>query len=275
MNQKGDAAFMTKHLIGIILGLLFVLSALLLFYTLWESTRASERASMNEYYLMGDMLQGLINTPLPDMPSVLTPNNIVYRDFTFPFKFGNIGEKYKPFKGTILTIMANKSVAKPLPYTCKEERSFSDVASHLTTELKSGRLSLPGSYNESCNGVPCLCYSTYELSNKMDLKKLLKKVKDCRVLALPEGVTDVDFQFDDIAINPGRDNSALTFRFEWNDCRLPGVLATLNAGQTGSSHVSTSTPSTKKICIKARTYLSDNLPPSPIASMSTLWLQCP
>ncbi len=198
-SRRGELSFMLSRLIDIVFSVLVIFLIVVITVALWNALHGTDKRVENQYNLVGDMLQGVIESPSEGVLS--------HRQFLFNFE---VKDNRPTFDGTIFGISSDGSWTTPIPpvlwfpntdgvnpMTGKDITDF--VRTHkVDLSLSSVRRSCPiDALKEGDAGKQaCICLSDVPLTKQDDLTSALNGIYECRSYNLPQGKLYLMFDFE-------------------------------------------------------------------------------
>ncbi len=193
MSRRGELSFMLSRLIDIVFSILVIVLIVVIVGALWRALHGTDKRVENQYNLVGDMLQGVIESPSEGVLS--------HRQFIFNFEIDKKG--VTSFEGTIFGISSDGVWTSPLPPLLWFPLSSSQPGlsgTELNNFIKTNKSELSLSLvDRTCthvlSPVACLCLSDVPLTKTADLSKAINGIYECRTFSVPTGKSYLVFDF--------------------------------------------------------------------------------
>lgn len=192
-GKRGSLNYVLSRTVDIIFSALIVLLILFIVFMLYNSFWAEDKLVKNQYVLVGDMLQGVIEAP--------GSGSVTKREFAFTFLHD---DDQKTFEGTLFALSSDGTWTSPMPPINWYTRDVSDgfTGTIITTFVKQKKeakeLSLKR-VDKACKEKACLCLSTKKLvsnTGDKDLLAALKGITECRAFDIPSGASALFIDFE-------------------------------------------------------------------------------
>ncbi len=223
---------MLSRLIDIVFSVLVIFLIVVITVALWNALHGTDKRVENQYNLVGDMLQGVIESPSEGVLS--------HRQFIFNFEIDSKGAT--TFDGTIFGISSDGSWTTPIPSLLwfPDPSSPSGLsAAELNNFIKTNKSELSLSYvDRTClnaHGKPaCLCLSDVPLTKQADLAKAINGIYTCRAFSVPQGKSYLVFDFETLQQQGG---SATSPTRAGADKKYPVVYLVKQTGGCDEAHL--------------------------------------
>lgn len=240
-SRKGDLSYMLTRTLDIIWSLLIVAVIALIAFTLWRAIYGTDKQSLNQYVVMGDILEGTIESPATGQESI--------REFTLS---ADLSDR-DAFEGTILARSSDGRWTTPIPPAIWYVKEGDTPHTQITTETMNLQEHNPKKA-KACGDNACLCFSRTILEEPDQLEKAFNAITECKSYKTPKGKERVIFDFASAQQSGGVEKKILFFRWKedyYQDGKFPVLTLKKGGCLPAANRHGREYPDETSICIYA------------------------
>lgn len=172
---------MLGNVVNIIFAALIIVASVLVVVAIWKSVYGTDKAVVNQYRTIGDLIQGVIETD--------RIGDVTRRQTLFNF---HVQRDAKSFSGTVFAVSSDGVITAPIPPLPGQRLTEKEVK----LLLPDGSEELPGGEAARCRDRACLCLSLFSVSiedKENNFAQIVKNTEGCRVLGQKDQKIILDF----------------------------------------------------------------------------------